>query len=95
MLHWVSQLSAAVVARIAAGDAVLLQHSALWALRKGHVDNGCVLQLLALPCDVMVLEAHLLVSGLDRDTLLAGVKVIDYADLVALTVENAVMHTWS
>lgn len=96
MLHLISQspLKQEIVERIAVGDDVVLQQATLWAALQGHVDNAKLLQLLALPSQVYVLQEMLEVHGIDPLQILTGVNVIDYPGLVELTVKNPVIHTW-
>lgn len=96
MLHLISDaaLSAAVMERIANGDDVILQAGSVWAAFAGHADNVKIKQLLSYPCAVYVLEDVLLMHGISRQQLLQGVKAIDYAEFVTLTVKNPVIHTW-
>ncbi|QWF71502.1 hypothetical protein KEF85_03210 [Methylomonas paludis] len=96
MLHLISQLGLAqeVVERIAAGDDVVLQQGALWAVWAGHTDNAKIFQLLARPAQVYVLQELLTVNGIGANDVLAGVQIINYAGLVDLSVINPVIHTW-
>lgn len=96
MLHLIAEatLSQAVIERIAAGDDVVLQAGAVWAAFLGHRDNAQLKQLLLQGCDVYALSDVLSTHGISQERLLAGVQVIDYSTLVALTVKNPVIHTW-
>lgn len=95
MLHLLAQpLQQEIVERIVAGDDVVLQQGAVWAVLAGHRDNRLVSQLLALPASVHVLHDLLEVNGIDASQVLHGVGVIDYPGLVELTVNNPVIHTW-
>jgi tRNA 2-thiouridine synthesizing protein B len=42
-----------------------------------------------------VLADHLAVRGMSAEALVQGISVIDYAQLVALTVKNPVIHSWT
>lgn len=96
MLHLISQsvLHQAVVERLAAGDDVVLMQGPVWSALKGHAGNTRLLQLFAQDCRVYVLQELLTVNGIEISRLLAGVNVIDYSGLVALTVKNPVIHSW-
>lgn len=96
MLHLIAEnsLSQAVVERIAAGDDVVLQAGSVWAALAGHRDSGKLGQLLAKPCRVFAMRDMAQANGIEPERMLAGVVVIDYPELVELTVENPVIHTW-
>ncbi|WP_150050680.1 MULTISPECIES: DsrH/TusB family sulfur metabolism protein [Methylomonas] len=96
MLHLLAQasLSDEVMLRVAAGDDVLLQGSAVWAAFRGHADNPKVLHLLGLTCRIYALQDWLTVNGIALDQLLTGVEAIDYGELVVLTEQNPVIATW-
>lgn len=96
MLHLVAErvLTQEVSERVAAGDAVLLQNGSLWAAFAGHRDNANVQALLARSCKVCLLQEQLAAAGIEPGQLLPGVLAIDYAQMVDLTLEHAVCHTW-
>ena len=96
MLHLVSQssLPQEIVERIAAGDDVVLQQGAIWAVLSGHADNAKLLSIFALPAQIYVLREILELNGIDFSEVLAGVNIIDYQGLVELTVKNPVIQTW-
>ena len=96
MLHLVSvsNFQQEIVERIAAGDDVVLQQGAILAAINGHAGNSKLLQLLAQESRVYVLQDMLAVYGIKPGQMLAGLKVVDYAGLVELTVKNPVILTW-
>ena len=96
MLHLITDasLSPALVDRIVRDDDVILEGAAVWAAFKGHRDNPLLLQLLRCDCCVYALQDALSVSGIAEESLLEGVRAIDYPDFVELTVKNSVIHTW-
>lgn len=96
MLHCLTEnnLSQAVADRIASGDCLVLQSGATWTALDGHTDNGKLLALLQRGCGVHALRDMLEASGIQADQLLPGVTVIDYPELVELTIQHSVIHTW-
>ncbi len=96
MLHLIAEdsLSQAVVERIAAGDDVVLQAGSIWSALIGHQDNCNIDALLLKPCQVYAMQDLLQANGMTGGQLLNGVVVIDYPELVELTVNNPVIHTW-
>lgn len=97
MLHQfaLANLNDALIDRIGAGDDVLLQYGTLWALLKGHADNAKLLALQGKSCQLYALKEALQVNGIEPERIIAGVELIDYAEWVALTVKNPVIHTWN
>ena len=97
MLHQLAlaNLNDALIDRIGAGDDVLLEYSGLWALLKGHADNAKLLALQSKSCQLYALKEALQVNGIEPERIIAGVQLIDYAEWVALTVKNPVIHTWN
>jgi len=97
MLHQLAlaHLNDALIDRIGVGDDVLLQYGTVWALLNGHADNGKLLALQSKSCQLYALKAALQVNGIEPERIIAGVQLIDYAEWVALTVKNPVIHTWN
>jgi len=96
MLHLVFQspIQYAVLERISAGDDVVFLDNAVFGLlRKGSL--GDALAALLGRCRLFVLSDDISARGLFADELAAGMAVIDYAELVALTVKNPVIQSWS
>lgn len=96
MLHLLTEnsLSSMVTERIAANDDLVLQGGAIWAAYLGHADNHQLLDLLARDCRIFAMRDLLVASGIAPQQLLPGVTAIDYPELVALTVQHPVIHTW-
>jgi len=96
MLHLLTEnsLSAEVSERIAAGDCLVLQGGAVWAAYLGHADNYKLLDLLANDCSIFAMHDLLAASGIAAQQLLPGITAIDYPELVALTVQHPLIHTW-
>lgn len=95
MLHLIFQspIEIAILERIEAGDAaVFLENAVLRVLRNG-VLHETLTQLLGTN-RLYVLSQDLAVRGIAADELVEGIEVIDYADLVELTVHNRVIQSW-
>jgi tRNA 2-thiouridine synthesizing protein B len=96
MLHLISQspIDSGLLARLCAGDdAVFLENALLRLLNTGEL-NG-VLSALLNTHQLYVLADHLAVRGISTEELVQGIRVIDYAQFVALTVKNSVIHSWT
>lgn len=96
MLHLVSlaQVDAALMARIAAGDVVVLLDDAVYhCLASNRLADQLADVVLSSRC--YVLAEHLLLRGIATTEILAGITVIDYPALVNLTVENTPIYTWA
>lgn len=96
MLHLVFQspIEAAVLERIEAGDvAVFLENAALRLLKNGLLSTSLT-QLLGTN-RLCVLSEDMAVRGIAVDELIEGIDIIDYAELVELTVNNRVIQSWS
>lgn len=96
MLHLISQspIETAVFERVAAGDAlVFLDNSVLRLLQHSDL-NQCLNQLLKNH-QLYVLADTLAVRGISVEELVQGIRVIDYPQLVALTVQHSVIQSWS
>lgn len=96
MLHLLSSLplQAAVIERIGAGDDIVLVDAAVCAVLLGHNGNELLQRLLTASCRVYALQEMLVVYGIDRARMLAGVEPVDYLGFVDLTVKNPVIHSW-
>jgi tRNA 2-thiouridine synthesizing protein B len=95
VLHLIFQspIEIAILERIEAGDAaVFLENAVLRVLRNG-VLHETLTQLLGTN-RLYVLSQDLAVRGIAADELVEGIEVIDYADLVELTVHNRVIQSW-
>jgi len=96
MLHLISQspIDSALLARLCAGDdVVFLENALLRLLNTGELNS--VLSALLNTQQLYVLADHLAVRGISAEELVQGISVIDYAQFVALTVKNPVIHSWT
>lgn len=92
MLHLISTSPSA--ARLGAGDDVVFLENALLRLLKTGNLNNTLLELLKTH-QLYVLADDLVVRGISADELVQGINIIDYAQLVVLTVKNPVIHSWT
>ena len=96
MLHLIFQspIDIAILERIDSGDdVVFLENSVLRILQKGSLCDTLT-QLLKQNC-LYVLVDDIEVRGIAADELVNGIDVIDYSELVRLTVKNPVIQSWS
>ena len=96
MLHLIFQspIDTAILERIAAGDdVVFLENSVLRVLQKGGLSDALA-QLLKRN-RLCVLAEDIEVRGIVAEELVNGIDVIDYAELVSLTVKNPLSLSWS
>ncbi len=95
MLHllFASLTDDAVLKRIAQGDDVVFLENASFALLKNSRFAATLEQLT--DSQLCVLADDLAARGLMADGLITNIKVIDYDDLVALTVRHPHIHSWS
>jgi tRNA 2-thiouridine synthesizing protein B len=96
VLHLIFQTSieTAVLERTETGDAlVFLENAVLKTLQQGAL--AVVLAQRLKTHRLYVLSNDLLARGIAADELVKGIEVIDYAELVALTVEHTVILSWS
>ncbi|MDD5578412.1 MAG: sulfurtransferase complex subunit TusB [Methylobacter sp.] len=96
MLHLVFQspIDTAILERIDAGDvAIFLENSVLRILQNGILNDRLTQQLKINR--LCVLLDDITVRGIRADELVKGIEVIDYAELVELTVKNPVIQSWS
>jgi len=96
MLHLIIQspIDRAIFQRLGAGDDVLfLDKSVLNLLQRGSLST--VLRSLLTQHQLYALADDLEVRGISSAELLMGIKVIDYAGFVDLTVNNPLIQTWS
>lgn len=96
MLHLISQslITNAVLARIAVNDEVVfLDNAVLRLLKAGDLNN-----VLSQPLEknqFYVLDEALTVRGITAEELILGIKIIDYTQLVTLTVKHPVIQSWT
>ena len=96
MLHLIFQspIEIAILERIDSGDdVVFLENSVLRILQNGLL-RDTLIQLLSRS-RFYVLSDDIEVRGITTVELVEGIEVIDYAGLVALTVKNPVIQSWS
>ena len=96
MLHLIFQspIEIAILERIDSGDdAVFLGNSVMRILQKGSL---CVILAQLLKRNrLCVLASDIEVRGIVADELVQGIEVIDYSELVRLTVKNPQVQSWS
>jgi tRNA 2-thiouridine synthesizing protein B len=95
MLHLIFQspIDIAILERIDSGDdVVFLENSVLRILQKGSLSKS-LMQLLKQN-RLCVLADDIGVRGIAADELVNGIEVIDYSELVSLTVKNPVIQSW-
>jgi sulfur relay protein TusB/DsrH len=96
MLHLVFQspVEPALFERFDAGDvAVFLENSVLRLLQNSLLADSLKQQLSKNR--LCVLTDDLSIRGISTDELVNGIEVIDYAQLVKLTVDNPVIQSWT
>jgi len=96
MLHLIFQspIDIAILERIDSGDdVVFLENSVLRILQKGSL-NDTLMRFLRQN-RLCVLADDIEVRGIVADELVNGIEVIDYSELVRLTVKNPVIQSWS
>jgi tRNA 2-thiouridine synthesizing protein B len=96
MLHLISNspIESAVLERIGVNDDIVFLCSAvLRLLQTGDLNNTLAQLLKTHP--LYVLADDLAVRGITQEELVRGIRVIDYPQLVALTVKHPVIQSWS
>ena len=96
MLHLVFQspIDMAILERVDPGDdVVFLENAVLRILQNGSL-SGTLTGLLKQN-RLCVLADDIEARGIVADELVNGVDVIDYSELVRLTVKNPVIQSWS
>ena len=96
MLHLIFQspIDIAILERIDSGDdVVFLENAVLRILQKGSLSD--TLTQLLKRNRLCVLVDDIEVRGIVADELVSGIEVIDYSELVRLTVKNPVIQSWS
>lgn len=96
MLHLIFQspIESAILERIDSGDIVVfLENAVLRTLQNSAISTTLAQQLGRNR--LCVLSDDIAVRGIIPDELIKGVEVIDYAELVELTVNNPVIQSWS
>jgi len=96
VLHLIFQspIESAILARIDAGDVVVFLENAVLRILQNSVISNTLAQQLS--CNrLCVLSDDIAVRGIAPDELVNGIEVIDYAELVELTVNSPVIQSWS
>lgn len=96
MLHLVFQspIENALLQRFDPGDVVVfLENAVLRILQTGALESALI--PLVNSNRLCVLMDDIVVRGIAADELIKGFEVIDYAELVELTVNNPVIQSWT
>ena len=96
MLHLIFQspVEIAILDRIDSGDdVVFLENAVLRILQNGNLSE--TLTQLLTQNRLCVLAEDIEVRGIAAHELVNGIDVIDYSELVRLTVKNPVIQSWS
>ncbi|WP_394752282.1 DsrH/TusB family sulfur metabolism protein [Crenothrix sp.] len=96
MLHLIFQspVEVATLDRMDVGDVAVFFENAIFRLLRAGDLNGLLTEQLKTN-RFCVLSDDLAVRGIAQDELINGLDIIDYAELVSLTVDNAVIQTWT
>lgn len=96
MLHLISEspIDYGVLARLGVDDEVVFLENATLRLLQTGADNHRLSQLLDSH-SLYVLGDALAVRGIAEEELVQGIRVINYAEFVALTVKNPAIQSWS
>ena len=96
MLHLIfrSPIEAAILERIDTEDIVVFLENAVLRTLQNSVISDTLMQQMS--CNrLFVLSDDIAVRGITPNELVKGVEVIDYAELVKLTVNNPVILSWT
>jgi len=96
VLHLIFQspIEAAILERIDSGDVVVfLENAVLRVLQNSSINDTLTRQLDSNR--LCVLSDDIAIRGITLDELVKGLEVIDYAELVELTVNNPVIQSWT
>lgn len=96
MLHLIFQspIESAILERIDSGDVVVFLENAVLRILQNGLLSGTLTQQLKRN-RLCVLSDELVVRGITADELVNGIEVIDYSELVELTVINPVIQSWA
>jgi tRNA 2-thiouridine synthesizing protein B len=96
MLHLIFQspIDNAVLERMAVGDVVVFLESAVLCVL-GNAQYAGMLADKLNNNRLCVLSEDMLTRGILESELVAGLEIIDYPELVKLTVENPLITSWS
>lgn len=96
MLHLVFQspIETAILERIDPGDTVVFLENAVLRV----LQNSAISDTLTRQADrnrLCVLSDDIAIRGIAPNELIKGLGVIDYAELVELTVNNPIIQSWT
>ncbi|MFZ2312902.1 MAG: sulfurtransferase complex subunit TusB [Methylobacter sp.] len=96
MLHLIFQspIEVAILERIDSGDVVVFLENAVLRILQNGLLSGTLTQQLKRN-RLCVLSDDIVVRGIAVDELVNGIEVIDYSELVELTVNNPVIQSWA
>jgi len=96
MLHLIFQspIDIAILERIDSGDDVVFFENSVMRILKNGCFSDTLMQLLKQN-RLYVLADDIVVRGINADELVNGIEVIDYSELVKLTVKNLVIQSWT
>ncbi len=96
MLHLIFQspIEVAILERIDSGDVVVFLENAVLRILQNGLLSGTLTQQLKRN-RLCVLSDDIVVRGIAADELVNGIEVIDYSELVELTVNNPVIQSWA
>jgi tRNA 2-thiouridine synthesizing protein B len=96
VLHLVFQspIEIAVLERIDPGDVVVFLENAVLRVLKNSVISVALTRQLGKN-RFCVLSDDIAIRGISPNELIEGLEVIDHAGLVELTVNNAVIQSWT
>lgn len=95
MLHLIFQspIETAVLERIEPGDVAVFLENSVFRILQNNFSAPILMQLLNKN-RLCVLSEDLTIRGIETQKLIKGIEVIDYAELVDLTVNNQVIQSW-
>jgi len=96
VLHLIFQspIEVAILERIDSGDVVVFLENAVLRILQNGLLSGTLTQQLKRN-RLCVLSDDIVVRGIAVDELVNGIEVIDYSELVELTVNNPVIQSWA
>jgi tRNA 2-thiouridine synthesizing protein B len=95
MLHLIFQspIETAVLERIEPGDVAVFLENSVFRILQNNFSADKLMQQLGRN-RLCVLSEDLKIRGIEAGNLIKGIEVIDYAELVELTVNNQVIQSW-
>ncbi|MBL6985823.1 MAG: sulfurtransferase complex subunit TusB [Methylobacter sp.] len=96
MLHLIFQspIESAVFERLDSGDVVIfLENAVLRVFQHSNISDMLTKQLSNNR--LCVLSDDIAVRGIHPDELIKGIEVINYTELVELTINNPVIQSWT